>query len=58
MDNSLEVLNYHDCIHGYLAGRGLGLATTNMKLAQHLAYIKWMPLYRGLYTHPEGIRFD
>ena len=40
MDNRLKVLDYHDCLHGFLAGRGTGTATTEVKLAQQLAYIE------------------
>ena len=45
MDNRLKVLDYHDCLHGFLAGRGTGTATTEVKLAQQLAYIEQVPLY-------------
>ena len=45
MDNCLKVLDYHDCLHGFLAGRGTGTATTEVKLAQQLAYIEQVPLY-------------
>ena len=36
MDNRLKVLDYHDCLHGFLAGRGTGIATTEAMLAQQL----------------------
>ena len=45
MDNCLKVLDYHDCLNGFLAGRGTGTATTEVKLAQQLAYIEQVPLY-------------
>ena len=45
MDNRLEVLDYHDCLHGFLAGRGTGTATTEVKLAKKLAYIDQVLLY-------------
>ena len=45
MDNRLKVLDYHDCLHGFLAGRGTRTATTEVKLAQQLAYIQQVPLY-------------
>ena len=31
--------------HGFLAGRGTGTATTEVKLSQQLAYIEQIPLY-------------
>ena len=45
MDNCLKVLNYHDFLHRFLAGRGTGTTTTEVKLAQQLAYIEQVPLY-------------
>ena len=45
MDNRLKILDYHDCLHGFLAGRGTGTASTEVKLAQQLAYIDQVPLY-------------
>ena len=45
MDNRLKVLDYHDCLHGFLAGRGTGTATTEVKLAQQLAHIEQVPLH-------------
>ena len=45
MDNRLKVLDYHDCLHRFLAGRCTGTATTEVKLAQQLAYIEQVPLY-------------
>ena len=45
MDNRLKVLDYHDCLHGLLAGQGTGTATTEVKLAQQLAYIEQVTLY-------------
>ena len=44
MDNRLKILDYHDCLHGFLAGRGTGTATTEVKLAQHFAYIEQVSL--------------
>ena len=44
MDNRLKILHYHDCLHGFLAGRGTGTATTEVKLAQQFAYIGQVPL--------------
>ena len=45
MDNRLKIQYYHDCLHGFLAGRGTGTVATEIKLAQQLAYIKQVPLY-------------
>ena len=47
MDNRLKILGYHGCLHGFLVGRGTGTTTTEVKLAQQLAYIKQVPLYGG-----------
>ena len=46
----LKILDYHDCLPGFLAGRGTGTAVTEVKLAQQLACIKQMPLY-GVFIH-------
>ena len=45
MDNRLKVLDYHDCILGFLAWQGTETAPTEVKLAQQLAYIEQVPLY-------------
>ena len=45
MDNRLKIPDCHDCLHGFQAGRGKGTATTEVKLAQQLAYINKVPLY-------------
>ena len=34
MDNRLKCLEYHDCLHGFLAGRGTGMAAMEVKLTQ------------------------
>ena len=44
MDNRLIILDYHDCLHGFVAGYGTGTATTEMKLEQQLTYIEQVPL--------------
>ena len=44
MDNRLKVLDYHDCLHGFLAGQGTGTETTEVNMAQQLAYIEQVPL--------------
>jgi exonuclease III len=45
MDKRLQVIEFHDCLHGFLTGRGTGTATTEVKLAQQLAYLEQQPLY-------------
>ena len=45
MDQRLEVIDFHDCLHGFLKGRGMGTAATKAKLAQQLAYLKQEALY-------------
>ena len=34
MDQRLEVIDFHDCLHGFLKGRGTGTAAMEAKLAQ------------------------
>ena len=46
MDKRLQVIEFHDCLHGFLTGRGTGTATLHVKLAQQLAYIEQEPLFR------------
>ncbi len=31
-------IEFHDCLHGFLAGRGTGTATMEVKLAQQFTY--------------------
>jgi hypothetical protein len=38
MDKRFLAIEFHDCLHGFLAGRGTGTATMEVKLAQQLAY--------------------
>eukprot|EP00957_Ditylum_brightwellii_P133838 10205282-Ditylum_brightwellii.AAC.1 len=45
MDRRLEVVKFHDCLHGFRTGRGTGTAIIEAKLAQQLAYIKQQPWY-------------
>ena len=45
IDNRLKVLDDHDCLNGFLAGRCMGTAATEVKLAHHLSYIEQVPLY-------------
>jgi len=34
MDHWFQVLEFHDCLHSFLKGRGMGTATVEAKLAQ------------------------
>ena len=45
MDQRLQVINFHDSLHGFLSGRGTGTATIEVKLAQQLAYLEQQPLF-------------
>ena len=45
MDKRLQIVQFHDCLHGFLSGRGTGTATIEAKLAQQLAYIEQEALY-------------
>ena len=45
MDQRLSVIEFHDCLHGYLPKRGTGTAIMESKLAQQLAYLEQHPLY-------------
>ena len=36
MDNRLKTLDYHDCLHGFLAGCSTGIVTTEAKIAWQL----------------------
>ena len=45
MDTRLSSIKFHDCLHGFLSGRGTGTATTEVKLTQQLAYLEQAPLY-------------
>ena len=38
MDKRFLAIKFHYCLHGFLAGRGTGTATMEVKLAQQLAY--------------------
>ena len=44
---SAEKLEVHDCLHGFLAGRGTGTAILEVKLAQELAQLEQEPWYGG-----------
>ena len=45
MDQRLEAIEFHDCLHGFLKGRGTGTAGLEAKLAQQFAYIEQAALY-------------
>ena len=45
MDRRLQVVEFHDCLHGFLKGRGMGTATMEAKLAQQLAFRRQKALY-------------
>ena len=47
MDGRMEAINFHDCLHGFLKGRGTGTATIEAKLAQQLAFIEQEALLEG-----------
>ena len=42
MDQWLEVIDFHDCLHSFLKlkGRDTGMPTTEDKLAQQLVYLE------------------
>ena len=40
MDQRLEVIQFHDSLHGFMKGRGTGTATLEAKLAQQLAFLE------------------
>ena len=48
MDGRLNIIELHDCLHGFRSGRGTGTATLEAKLAQQLAYVEQEPLF-GVY---------
>ena len=45
MDQRLEAIEFHDCLHGFLKGRGTGTAGLEAKLAQQLAYLEQEALF-------------
>ena len=45
MNKRLKSIEFHDCLHGFIAGRGTGTATMEVKLTRQLAYIEQVPLY-------------
>ena len=45
MDQRLKAIDFHDCLHRSLKGRGMGTVGLEAKLAQQLAYIEQDALY-------------
>lgn len=45
MDRRLNIVKFHDCLHGFVKKRGCNTAGLEAKLAQQLAYIRQDPLY-------------
>jgi hypothetical protein len=45
IDARLKIIPLHDCLHGFLPGRGTGTATLEAKLTQQLTYLEQTPLY-------------
>ena len=41
----LQSIELHYCLHGFLAERGTGTATLELKLAQNLAFLEQEPLF-------------
>ena len=48
MDGRLNIVELHDYLHGFCAGRGTGTAILEAKLVQQLAYLEQKPLF-GLF---------
>ena len=44
MDERLAHIEFHDCLHGFLGGRGTGMAMAEVKLTQQLVYLEQVPL--------------
>ncbi len=40
MDSRLNVIEFRDCLHDFVSGRGTGTVTLEAKLVQHLAYLR------------------
>ena len=45
MDNRLQVVDFHDCLHGFVKGKGCGTVGIEAKLVQQLAVLEQHPLY-------------
>ena len=45
IDGRLQAIQLHDCLHGFMKGRGTGTATIEAKLTQQLAHLEQTPLY-------------
>ena len=46
LDTRMAVIELHDCLHGFISGRGTGTATLEAKLAQQLVFIEQGALYK------------
>ena len=44
MDTRLNVIKFHECLHGFVKKKGCGTAVLEAKLAQQLAYLRQTPL--------------
>ena len=40
MGHRLQIIEFHDCLHGFLEGRGFRTATIEAKLAQQMLYLE------------------
>ena len=45
MDTRLNVIEFHECLHGFVKKKGCGTAVLEAKLVQQLAYLRQTPLY-------------
>ena len=45
IDQRLQSIEFHSCIHMFSSGRGTRMATMETKLAHQLAYMEHEPLY-------------
>ena len=45
IDDRLNVIKFHDCLHGFVQKRGCGTAVLEAKLLQQLAYLQQTPLF-------------
>ena len=45
MDRRIQVIDFHDSLHGFLSKRGTGTITVEAKLAQQLVYLEQQALY-------------
>ena len=45
IDKQFQVVDCHDCLHGFLSGQGTGTTMIESNLAQQFAYLKQEALY-------------